>query len=100
MNRAAERAHGVLARVCIVDVVAPFVEWDRGRSRPDAGDYWSCCPFHQERTASFHVRAHEQRYRCFACGASGDVIDFLRAVPSPCEPSIQTDALDTLASEN
>lgn len=36
------------------------------------------CPFHQEKTPSFHVRDDEGFYHCFGCGASGDAISFLR----------------------
>lgn len=35
------------------------------------------CPFHEEKTPSFHVRDQVARYKCFGCGASGDVIEFL-----------------------
>lgn len=36
------------------------------------------CPFHEEKTPSFHVRDDEGFYHCFGCGASGDAISFLR----------------------
>lgn len=36
------------------------------------------CPFHQEKTPSFHVRDEDGYYHCFGCGASGDAISFLR----------------------
>ena len=39
---------------------------------------WCCCPFHNEKTASFHL--HNQRYRCFGCNASGDVIDLVAGI--------------------
>lgn len=41
------------------------------------GKWVMLCPFHNERTPSFNVDGHKQRYHCFGCGASGDVIDFL-----------------------
>lgn len=39
---------------------------------------WCRCPFHGEKTASFHL--YNQRYRCFGCGASGDAIDLIAGV--------------------
>ncbi len=41
------------------------------------GDYWGRCPFHDEDTPSFHVRTRVGRYKCFGCGASGDVLAFV-----------------------
>lgn len=37
-----------------------------------------CCPFHQEKTPSFHVYEKDGHYHCFGCGAHGDAIDFVR----------------------
>lgn len=34
---------------------------------------WCLCPFHREKTPSFHL--YNQKYRCFGCGAGGDVVD-------------------------
>jgi DNA primase len=58
----------------IVDVVAASeVELvPRGRG------YMACCPFHDDATASMSVGAVEGRFHCFGCGASGDVIDYVR----------------------
>ncbi|MGQ7296897.1 DNA primase [Quadrisphaera sp. KR29] len=41
------------------------------------GSLKGLCPFHDERTPSFTVRLSTARYRCFGCGESGDVFDFL-----------------------
>lgn len=35
------------------------------------------CPFHQEKSGSFHVHQEKQFYKCFGCGVSGDVIKFV-----------------------
>ena len=40
-------------------------------------DYVALCPFHSEKTPSFHVYAKENRYHCYGCGAHGDTIRFL-----------------------
>lgn len=42
--------------------------------RPVRGG-WYCCPFHHEKTPSFHFRG--QRFHCFGCGAGGDVLDLV-----------------------
>ncbi len=42
-----------------------------------SGSYWANCPFHDEKSASFHVVPDRQFYKCFGCGASGGVIDFI-----------------------
>lgn len=39
--------------------------------------YIGCCPFHAEKTPSFHVNPQRQCYHCFGCGAHGDAIDFI-----------------------
>jgi len=40
-------------------------------------NYWSRCPFHDERTPSFMVNPNRQYYHCFGCGNHGDVITFI-----------------------
>ena len=42
-----------------------------------SGSYWAPCPFHEEKTASFHVVPDKQFYKCFGCGASGGVLSFV-----------------------
>lgn len=42
------------------------------------GSYKGLCPFHDERSPSFHVRPQVGSYHCFGCGESGDVISFVQ----------------------
>ncbi len=67
----------IRARVPISDVVGRKVTWDKRKSNPGRGDYWACCPFHGEKTPSFHAENRKGRYHCFGCGASGDQFTFL-----------------------
>jgi len=69
----------LLSRVVISDVVGRRVTWDRRKSNPRKRDYWACCPFHGEKTPSFHVEDDKGRYYCFGCHAKGNAIDFLMA---------------------
>lgn len=45
--------------------------------RPSGHGFMGCCPFHDDSTASLSVDGVPDRYHCFGCGASGDVIDFV-----------------------
>lgn len=64
-------------RLPISQIVGARVSWDRRKSQPAKGDYWACCPFHQEKTPSFHCDDRRGRYHCFGCGASGDHFRFV-----------------------
>lgn len=67
----------IRARIPISEVVGRKVAWDKRKSNPGRGDYWACCPFHGEKTPSFHADNRKGRYHCFGCGASGDHFTFL-----------------------
>jgi DNA primase len=59
-----------------VDIVTVVGEYLRLR-RAGANRYMGLCPFHQEKTPSFTVHVVHQFYKCFSCGAGGDVIKFV-----------------------
>lgn len=66
------------ARVTLSTLVGRRVSWDPRKSNPAKGDHWACCPFHDEKSPSFHVDDRKGFYHCFGCGASGDAVTFLR----------------------
>lgn len=65
-------------RSSIAQVVGRKVSWDARKSNPGKGDYWSPCPFHAEKTASFHVDDQKGFYYCFGCHAKGNVYSFIQ----------------------
>jgi len=64
-------------RVPISSVIGPRVSWDRRKTNAQRGDWWACCPFHGEKSPSFHCEDKKGRYHCFGCGVSGDHFRFL-----------------------
>ncbi|KRA40198.1 DNA primase [Devosia sp. Root635] len=64
-------------RLPITQVVGEHVMWDKRKSQPGKGDMWACCPFHGEKSPSFHADDRRGIYHCFGCGVSGDHFRFL-----------------------
>lgn len=63
----------LVERVPLSDVIGSRITLKKSGSSLTA-----CCPFHQEKTPSFHVNSQKNFYHCFGCGASGNSINFLR----------------------
>lgn len=66
------------SRSSLSQVVGRKVIWDPRKSNQGKGDMWAPCPFHQEKSASFHVDDRKGFYYCFGCHAKGDAISFVR----------------------
>lgn len=64
-------------RLPISEVVGARVAFDKKKTNRGRGDFWGCCPFHGEKTPSFHCEDQKGRYHCFGCGVSGDHFRFL-----------------------
>ncbi|MGW9626629.1 DNA primase [Microbacterium sp. NPDC055521] len=64
----------VKTRTNIADIVGERV----ALKSAGVGSLKGLCPFHDEKSPSFHVRPQVGYYHCFGCGASGDVYSFLR----------------------
>ena len=68
-------ASEIKSRVDIVDLISSYgVDLKRVGS-----GYKALCPFHHEKTPSFHVSPDKGRYKCFGCDEKGDVISFVMA---------------------
>lgn len=66
----------MISQICdendIIDYVSQYVQLKKsGR------DYSGLCPFHNEKSPSFHVSQEKQLFHCFGCGASGNLIQFV-----------------------
>ena len=78
------------SKIDIVSILGKYMYLQRKGNK-----YWACCPFHNEKTASFCVNADDQYYHCFGCGKSGNVITFL----TEHERMSYTEAIEYLAKE-
>ena len=65
-------------RTSLSQVVGRKVTWDPRKSNQGKGDLWAPCPFHQEKSASFHVDDRKGFYYCFGCHAKGDAVTFVK----------------------
>jgi DNA primase len=65
-------------RVTLSSIVGRKVTWDMRKSNMAKGDFWAPCPFHQEKSASFHVDDRKGYYYCFGCHAKGDAVTFVK----------------------
>lgn len=72
---AREIVEAVRDRTDIVEVISRHVQLKK------RGDSWTgLCPFHQEKSPSFHVVPKKAMYHCFGCQASGDAFKFLQEI--------------------
>jgi len=71
MNFSREFPEKLRARILLSDVVSKKV-----KLKKTGKDYLGLCPFHNEKTPSFHVNDHKGFYHCFGCQAHGDIITF------------------------
>ncbi|MCX7993441.1 MAG: DNA primase [Fimbriimonadales bacterium] len=62
-------------RIDLVDLVSQYVKLERAGK-----NFKGLCPFHTEKTPSFHVSPALNRFHCFGCGASGDAFGFLMQI--------------------
>jgi len=61
--------------VDIVDIVGDYLTLQKAGS-----NYKGLCPFHEEKTPSFNVHPGKQIFKCFGCGAGGDVFKFIQLI--------------------
>ena len=62
-------------KIKINEVVSEFIALKK-----QGENFWSCCPFHSEKTPSFSISPIKNFYKCFGCGVSGDSISFVQKI--------------------
>ena len=85
-----EQIEEVRSRSDIVSVIGRYVRLKRAGS-----GYTGLCPFHNEKTPSFHVNPARQMYKCFGCGVGGNVLTFVMEYENLTFP----EAMEMLAQE-
>jgi DNA primase len=68
-----ETVEQIIAANNVVEVIGSYIQLKRAGST-----FKALCPFHTERTPSFTVNPQRQIYKCFGCGAGGDVLTFVK----------------------
>ena len=64
----------IRARTDLADLISSYgIQLRRAGS-----DYMACCPFHHEKTPSFHIQPDKGLYHCFGCGESGNCFTFVQ----------------------
>ncbi len=64
---------GLKERIQIMEVLEDYIDLYKV-----GANFKACCPFHDERSASFIVSPEKNIYKCFGCGVSGDALKFLQ----------------------
>lgn len=67
-----ELINEVFSQNDIVDYVSQYV-----KLRKNGRDYTGLCPFHKEKSPSFHVNQEKQLFHCFGCGVGGNLVQFV-----------------------
>ena len=67
-----EEKDRVRAATDLVELVQETVEL-----KPRGHEFWGCCPFHGEKTPSFHILPATQVWHCFGCGEGGDAFTYI-----------------------
>lgn len=84
----------LLSRTDIVELVDEYIPLKR-----QGKDHAACCPFHDEKTASFTVSGEKQFYYCFGCQASGSALGFLMEYKALGFPEAVEELADRLGLE-
>ena len=95
MQLSREFVEEVRTRASLARYAEKRISWDQKKSRPERGEFWACCPFHEEKTPSFSIKDRDGLYYCFGCHAGGDIFKFVQEIENASFP----EALRILAAQ-
>ncbi|KKP41685.1 MAG: primase, DNA primase protein, partial [candidate division WS6 bacterium GW2011_GWE2_33_157] len=90
MNSSRDQIEEIKNKLDIVDVISKYVQLKQAGK-----NFIGICPFHTEKTPSFVVSPEIQRYKCFGCGETGDIFNFIQKIENIDFP----ETLEKLAKE-
>ena len=90
-NRFNEVVSAVKQQISILNVIGGYVALKKKGNK-----FWGCCPFHNEKTASFTVSEEKGFFYCFGCQAGGDAISFLMQIRQMTFPEVIKDLAEQL----
>ncbi len=67
----------LLSEIRSANDIVDVIQWLNVPLKKAGGSFRALCPFHKEKTPSFHVNPERQSFHCFGCGAGGDVFKFI-----------------------
>lgn len=81
-----KRAAHIKKQADIAHIISAYVELQmvHRTRRSSNAIYYGACPFHDDHRPSLCVDTHRKLYKCFSCGAGGDVIDFVMRYEQTC----------------
>ena len=85
-NKFNEVVLAVKRQVSIVNIIGGYIALKKKGNK-----FWGCCPFHNEKTASFTVSEEKGFFYCFGCHAGGDAISFLMRIRQMTFPEVIKD---------
>lgn len=86
-----ESVQEILQKTDMVSLISEYTKLEKRGT-----DYWGCCPFHSEKTASFHIEPAKNFFYCFSCHVGGNAAKFLMEVEKISYP----EALESLAKKS
>jgi len=97
-----EQIDSIKSSISLVDVIGSYnlPQFTRTTNSAAAATARACCPFHNDNNPSLYIDNNRQLYKCFACGAAGDVFNFIREYDYLSSSSSSSSSTTTSTTKN